>query len=194
MILLLSAIRYFVLPMDESSVLCFVPSCEMLTLDIRSPKFLVSIGRDAEAVEVIHRVAKANGVVSTLTVEDLRLAALPFCTSEDDDKQAVTKFSVWELIKTSMSDLDGEHMKGLFATPRLAYSSSLIFLIFGLLGLAFPLFNAFLGSYLFLKQSEIAGEAVSVDQTYSACTQPLFTPFSFRQLMVLLDSSTNDSA
>lgn len=130
--LFLSAIRVFALPMDES------------------PKFLVSIGRDREAVEVVHRIAKANGTVSTLTVEDLHNAAKPFFRAEGDGEQAVTKFSTWsvmlgkvsqssladrqclhrrELIKNSMSDMDGEHLKGLFATPRLAYSTSLIIFI-----------------------------------------------------------------
>lgn len=109
--LFLSAVRAFLLPMDES------------------PKFLVSIGRDKEAVEVIHNLARVNGVTSTLTVEDLRLAAEPFFVKEGDGDQVTTKFSTWELVKHSFDDMSGEHIKGLFATNRLAYSTSLIIFI-----------------------------------------------------------------
>lgn len=116
-------IRFFVFPMDES------------------PKFLVSIGQDANAVEVIHRIAKRNGRTSTLTVEDLHQAALPYLEGTEYHGDAVTKFSTWQLVKGSFSNIDGEHTKGLFATPRLAYSTSLIIFIYGALGLAYPLFK-----------------------------------------------------
>lgn len=75
--LFLSALRVFVLPMEES------------------PKFLISVGRDAEAVAVVHRIAKTNGTVSSLTLEDLRVAAMPFFKNDQDGDQTTTKFSTW---------------------------------------------------------------------------------------------------
>lgn len=132
-------IRFFIFPMDES------------------PKFLVSIGQDAKAVQVIHRIAKRNGVVSTLTVKDLSAAAAPYIINtsslradggetkdsavEGDEQEIVTAFSTWGLVKNSFSDVNGEHTKGLFATPRLAYSTSLIIFIYAAIGLAYPLFK-----------------------------------------------------
>jgi hypothetical protein len=123
-------IRFFVFSMNES------------------PKFLCSIGQDCNAVHVIHRIAERNGVTSTLTVEDLREAALPHLSAAErskartsDDDEALTAFSTWQLVKNSFSDINGEHTKGLFATPRLAYSASLIIFIYGALGLAYPLFK-----------------------------------------------------
>ena len=53
MMLFLWGLRFFILPMQES------------------PKFLVSIGQDEEAVRVIHEVARKNGRTSSLTVERL---------------------------------------------------------------------------------------------------------------------------
>lgn len=118
-----------------------------------SPKFLVSIGQDAKAVQVIHRIAKRNGVTSNLTVQDLRAAAAPYLenvnavrdnkgdTVNFTDDELITAFSTWGLVKNSFSDINGEHTKGLFATPRLAYSTSLIIFIYGALGLAYPLFK-----------------------------------------------------
>lgn len=130
MMLFLAVLRMFILPMDES------------------PKFLMSIGKDEEAVKVVHHIAKINGVTSSLTVERLRQAAAPW--AGENPAAAVTKFSTMELIKNSMSDLRGEHIRALFSTRRLAFSTSLIILIYGLLGLCYPLFYAFLGSYLSL--------------------------------------------
>ncbi|TKA56132.1 hypothetical protein B0A53_01422 [Rhodotorula sp. CCFEE 5036] len=149
MMLFLWALRFFLLPMHES------------------PKFLVSIGQDEEAVRVIHAVAKKNGRISTLTVEHIREAAAPFA-DKDADSVAETKFSSWQLVKRSFSHFDTVHIRGLFATPRLAFSSGLIISIFGAIGLAYPLFNGFLSGFLQAKGAE-RGDT-SVDATYSTYT------------------------
>ncbi|KAH8919086.1 MFS general substrate transporter [Atractiella rhizophila] len=144
----LSAFRLWLLPMDES------------------PKFLCAIGRDQDAVDVIHKVARKNGRVSTLTVEDLRRAAAPF-TVGGSVEETTTKFSLWELLKHSFDDFNGEHIKGLFATPRLAWNTSLIIYIYASIGLAYPLFNQFLGQYLASKNAALGGGSASIDATYS---------------------------
>lgn len=114
LMLFLALIRVVILPMQES------------------PKFLMSIGKDEEAVAVVQKIAKMNGRTTTLTVERLRQAAAPWADGSPD--AATTKFSVMERIKHSMSDLRGEHIRAIFSTRRLAFSSSLIILIYGLLG------------------------------------------------------------
>ncbi|KAJ7162084.1 major facilitator superfamily domain-containing protein [Mycena filopes] len=149
MVLFLAVVRVFVLPMDES------------------PKFLVSIGRDQDAVGVIHRIAKKNKTISTLTVQDLYDAASPY-QDEKDIQAPTTKFSTWGLVRNSLDHLSGENIRGLFCTPRLAYSTSLIIFIYGALGLAYPLFNAFLGSYLSSRLTSTG--ATGIDATYSAYT------------------------
>ncbi|KAJ7665794.1 synaptic vesicle transporter SV2 [Mycena rosella] len=151
MMLFLAGLRVFIFPMDES------------------PKFLVSIGRDQDAVDVIHRIAKKNKTTTTLTVQDLHDAALPYLDPHDVGIAVpVTRFSTWELIRNSLDDVSGENIKGLFCTPRLAYSSSLIIFIYGALGLAYPLFNAFLGGYLSSRETDTG--ATGIDATYSAYT------------------------
>ncbi|KAJ7677924.1 MFS general substrate transporter [Mycena polygramma] len=151
MMVFLAILRIFIFPMDES------------------PKFLVSIGRDKEAVEVIHRIAKKNKTTVNLTVEDLREAAAPYVDpNAPEDIASTVHFSTWGLIRNSLDDINGENIKGLFCTPRLAYSSSLIIFIYAALGLAYPLFNAFLGSYLSSRENDTG--ALGVDATYSAYT------------------------
>ncbi|GAA5967349.1 hypothetical protein JCM8115_006115 [Rhodotorula mucilaginosa] len=150
MMLFLWGLRFFILPMHES------------------PKFLVSIGQDEEAVRVIHEVARKNGRTSSLTVDRLRIAAAPYFSKYGDRAPSTTKFSSLELAKRSFSHFDMVHIKGLFATPRLAFSSGLIIFIYAALGLAYPLFNGFLSGYLQSKGAE-RGDT-SVNATYSAYT------------------------
>ncbi|KAJ7621375.1 major facilitator superfamily domain-containing protein [Roridomyces roridus] len=137
MMLFLAVLRVFVFPMDES------------------PKFLLSIGRDQAAVDVIHRVAKKNGTTVKLTLQDLHDAAAPYLDPADADKDTsevpVTKFSTWELVRNSFDDVNGENIKGLF---------------YGAVGLAYPLFNSFLGAYLSTREKETG--STSIDATYSA--------------------------
>jgi len=134
-----------------------------------SPKFLSSIGRDEEAVEVIHKVAKRNGKTSTLTVEDLKLAAAPYLdVDEASIITAQTKLSTFELIKHSFDDVSGENLKSLFSTKRLAWSTSLVVFCYAAVGLAYPLYNAFLGVYLRDKLTSTGSD--SIDDTYAAYT------------------------
>ncbi|KAM0789193.1 hypothetical protein ACM66B_000038 [Microbotryomycetes sp. NB124-2] len=148
LMLFLSLLRMFVFPMHES------------------PKFLASIGRDQDAVDVIHAVARYNGKSSSLTVEDLRNAAKPFL--EPGQEVIDTRFSTIELVKNSFKEFSGEHVKGLFATKRLAWSTSLICIIYGTLGISYPLYNGFLTGYLQAKSASFGD--TSVDATYGAYT------------------------
>lgn len=134
-----------------------------------SPKFLASIGRDEEAVEVIHKIAARNGVTSSLTIEDIRIAAAPYLDADDVSVgTAKTKLSTLELVKHSFDDVDGEHVKSLFSTPRLAWSTSLVIFCYAAIGLAYPLYNAFLGTYLADKNASVGLD--SLDDTYAAFT------------------------
>lgn len=132
---------------------------------------MASIGRDEAAVETIHNIAKRNKVTVNLTVEDLQNAAMPYMTEEEIAKMKrgeKEKFSSMQLIKNAASEFDSKHLSAIFSTRRLAFSTSLITLIYGTLGLAYPLFNSFLGTYLDLKLGQFGDN--SINATYSAYT------------------------
>lgn len=136
-----------------------------------SPKWLASIGRDEEAVETIHLIAKRNKVQVSITLEDLQNAAAPYMTEEEVVKMRKgekPKFSSMQLVRNAAHEFDSKHLSAIFSTPRLAFSTSLITLIYGTLGLAYPLFNSFLGTYLDLKLGEFGDN--SINATYSAYT------------------------
>ncbi|OJA08971.1 hypothetical protein AZE42_13988, partial [Rhizopogon vesiculosus] len=88
---------------------------------LESPRFLSGIGRDAEAVEVIHKLAKFNGRTSSLTVEEL----------EAPERAAGARSSSQEKrnILSKSSKYDPVHVKALFATPKMAWSTSLLIAI-----------------------------------------------------------------
>lgn len=106
-----------------------------------SPKFLMGKGDDAGAVAVVHEVARRNGKTSNLTVEDLQA-----CSDIDPTTSApaVQRTTALAAVKRNLQKLDTSHVKALFATKKLAYSTSLITLVWAFIGLGFPLYNAFL--------------------------------------------------
>ena len=161
----LALIRMFLLPMQES------------------PKYLVSIGKDAAAVEVIRKVAKMNGRTTTLTYEKLQ-GQVADMTGAPSDQSLDTKYSTLELLKKSGEVFRSDHVKRLFSNRRLAYSTSLIIIIYGILGefarnlemgfdhgnkgIAYPLFNGFLGLYLTARNANFGTSTVS--STYATYT------------------------
>lgn len=48
----------------------------------------------------------------------------------------------------SLSEFDSHHVVALFSTPRMAWNTILICFLWGLIGLAYPLYNAFIALYL----------------------------------------------
>jgi len=100
-----------------------------------SPKFLMGKGRDEEAVKIVHEVARRNGKTSNLTVEDLYAC---------DPEGRGTQTNAAAALKRKLEKLNMTHVKALFANRKLAYSTSLIMAVWGLIGLGFPLYNAFL--------------------------------------------------
>lgn len=104
----------------------------------------MSRGRDAEAVAVIHAVAEYNGVKSSLTLQDLTSIGVSNNLDSFDSEANVgegapavstQKTSGLAAIKRLLGKYDLNHIKGLFATRRLAWSSFLIITIWALIGL-----------------------------------------------------------
>ncbi|KAG6809662.1 hypothetical protein H0H92_015246 [Tricholoma furcatifolium] len=109
------------------------------------PKYLMSRGRDADAVAVIHWLAKYNGARSSLKLEDLsKVGNLDVprnkSTLEADERAAAPS--------TKVARFHAGHIKGLFATKKLAYSTSLLIILSILIGLAGPLYASYVPYYL----------------------------------------------
>lgn len=94
-----------------------------------SPKYLMGRGNDEAAVEVIHKVAAYNGKTSYLTVEHLKDAE-KFGTGPSE-KEVKMDVSAVAAVKRKLAILDSNHVKPLFATRKLAYSTGLLIVIWG---------------------------------------------------------------
>lgn len=126
--------RYFVITMGGLTLLMFAVRFLLFTI-FESPKYLMGKGRDEDAVRVIHEVARRNGKTVDLTIEDLRACEPEGYVAQTDAAAAV---------KRRLEKLDLSHVRSLFCTRRIALSTGLIMAVWGLIGLAYPLYNAFL--------------------------------------------------
>lgn len=92
-----------------------------------SPKYLMGRGKDAAAVEVVHKVAQYNGVTSNLGVEELERVGKYGGEIEDTGVDT----SALGAIKRQMSKFSGDHVRALFATRKLAWSTSILIVLWG---------------------------------------------------------------
>jgi hypothetical protein len=95
-----------------------------------SPKFLMGKGKDEEAVRVVHEVARRNGKTTSLTIDDLRA-----CDSLTGGSTTHVQTTATTAIKRNLRKLDSSHVKALFATKKLALSTSVITLVWAFIGL-----------------------------------------------------------
>ena len=92
-----------------------------------SPKYLMGRGRDEEAVAAVHRVAAINGKTSGLTVTRLKEAEMLVANQENAKMDTSAKAAAMR----KLSKFDANHVKPLFATRKLAYSTSILIILWG---------------------------------------------------------------
>ncbi|KAF2431768.1 MFS general substrate transporter [Tothia fuscella] len=129
--------RYFVIVMGGISLIEFFVRFVLFTI-FESPKFYMGKGNDEKAVWIVHEVARRNGKESALKIEDLKA-----CEALGDSYHAV-QTDASTAVKRKLENLNFNHIKALFATRKLAYSTSLIMLVWAFIGLGYPLYNAFI--------------------------------------------------
>jgi hypothetical protein len=98
-----------------------------------TPKFLLGQGDDAKVVENFQELASKYDRPCSLTVEQLEACGTI------SSAHSTSRFSFGEF---------WIHIRSLFMTKELAFSTLLIWLSWAMIGLAYPLFNVFLPSYL----------------------------------------------
>ena len=97
-----------------------------------SPKFLMGRGHDQAAVDVVHKVAAFNGKTSTLTLEHLRAAENQGTgLGKDGGDAEKMDTSAVAAAKRKLERFRMEHVKALFATRKLAWSTSLLITLWG---------------------------------------------------------------
>jgi hypothetical protein len=126
--------RYFLYTMGGLMLVLFVIRFFVFHL-YESPKFLMGRGLDAEAVEVVHKVAAFNGTTSSLTLDMLRKAERKFSASLNDDSEKPQKsamdMSRLGVLHRILREFGWNHITPLFKTRKLAWSTSLLITLWG---------------------------------------------------------------
>ena len=114
--------RYFVITLG--AVMLLFSFVRLLAFPMyESPRYLLGRGRDEDAVTVVRGIARYNGVEITLTVKDLEEVA-----RGAEEKQGARK---WRALSEG-SPWTGNHVRQLFATKRMAWSTTLLISIWGM--------------------------------------------------------------
>ncbi len=98
-----------------------------------TPKYLLGLGDDDRVVGTLQFIATKYGRRCSLTVEKLEACGVV------TGAHSKSRFSLGETLI---------HLRGLFYTRKLATSTSMIWVSWAMVGLAYPLFYVFLPSYL----------------------------------------------
>ncbi|KAJ2901878.1 hypothetical protein MKZ38_001311 [Zalerion maritima] len=152
---------------------------------LESPKFLLSKGRQAEAVAVVHGIAFRNGTKTWLTGEILDAVAKGYDDDDDDDDDATAdgdtdllvegghrhsrgrrrpvSRTVSDVIKEKLTAFSTDRVRPLFRVRKLGIATALIWFTWATIGMGYPLFNAFLPQYLSDGASEDTSSSGSSD-------------------------------
>jgi hypothetical protein len=121
-----------------------------------TPKYLLSEGQDGEVVKTLHSIANKYGRPCSLGIEQLRA-----CGVTDVCQQSLQHSSVSTRTKRMLSGEVGVHLKALYVTKKIGLSTTLIWLSWLLIGLAYPLYNVFLPVYLSTRGAALGGLSVN---------------------------------
>ncbi|KAG2045203.1 major facilitator superfamily domain-containing protein [Suillus americanus] len=118
--------------------------CGFFVFDVQeSSKFLVVQGRDEESIKVLEHIARRD-------------------VSGDTTSKSAPNLST--SVCNAFSGMSLSHVRPHFSSRRLAINTTLTIIIWGLIGIAYPLFNAFLP--LYLSAQGAASGSSSVSETY----------------------------
>ena len=127
-----------------------------------SPKYLMGRGRDREAIEVLNKVAAYNGTSNRLTLEQLETVGEVDEKTQGDDNSGPVDTSVAAAVRRNLEHLKGDNVKPLFATRKLALSTSLLIVLWAFIGLAFPLYNSFVTYFLLTRGADFGDGSVYI--------------------------------
>lgn len=121
--------RYFLITVGGLTLIMFLLRFVAFTI-YESPKYLMGKAQDEEAVRIVHEVARRNGKTTTFALQDLKA-----CETEG----YVAKADAAVAIKRKLQKLNASHVRALFSTKKMAFSTGGIMVIWAFIGLAYPL-------------------------------------------------------
>lgn len=149
--------RYVYITCGGFVLLCALSRVFVIRM-VESPKYDLSTGNDERVIQTMDKLAASAKKTNPLTLEDL--TSLGVIQSDSHERSFLQKIDPVFALKSL-----GFHLRGLFATKKLGLSTALNFLSWALIGLAYPLFNAFLPIYLSTRGGDAAGPS-DLNTTY----------------------------
>lgn len=134
--------RHFVMTMGGITFAMFLIRFFLFHM-FESPKYLLSRGRQAEAVAVVQGIALKNRRKTWLTEEILDAVV--------DDRllpRVQRRLTTKNIIQRNLASFSTERIRPLFNTRKLGITTALIWFCWATIGMGYPLFNAFLPQYL----------------------------------------------
>lgn len=128
--------RYLLFTLGGLTVLLWIIRLSASNLS-ESPRFLIGVGKDDEAVAVIHKIAAYNSKTTSLTLDELTRVGNISADTKGPDKKSRGNMSQTSAFTT-------KHVKALFSTRKMAYSTSLLIVLWCIVGLATTLYDSFL--------------------------------------------------
>lgn len=127
--------RYFLIAMGGLAMVMFV--VRFVFIIYESPKYLTGKGRNEQAVDVVHEVARRNGKSASFTQHEL----------DDLDEGSLQDITATSIVLQRLEKVRMKHIRALVDTPKRGSLTTLIILVWAIIGLGLPLYNAFL-SYI----------------------------------------------
>ncbi|KAM0287201.1 hypothetical protein ACHAQH_000515 [Verticillium albo-atrum] len=135
--------RLFVFVIGVMTLVMFGIRCFLFHL-FESPKFLLSKGRQTEAIAVVHGIAYRNGAKTWLTEEIMNAVVDDVAHPELREARPLGA----SVLKDKLSKFSGDRIRPLFQNKTLGMATLIIWFCWATIGLGYPLFNAFLPQYL----------------------------------------------
>lgn len=100
-----------------------------------TPRYLLSQGRDKEAVDAVNYVARRNGKPEPLTLDMLQAIDIQLGVEVHNDSDRSTGLSKREILRENLESFHGVKYKALFATRKLAQHTALTWFIWLTIGM-----------------------------------------------------------
>lgn len=153
--------RYLILTLGAITFAMFI--CRFFLFHLyESPKFLLSRGRQAEAVASVYGIAHYNKSHTWLTEDILnQIGGDAEVTGED------AKLSMFEIVKRSLGRFSMKRFRALFQDRQIGLTTALLWFQWTTIGMAYPLFNAFLPQYLANSGGGVENDTSTVYRNYA---------------------------
>lgn len=129
-----------------------------------TPKYLLGKGLDAQAVDVVAKVAARDGKTSPLSLADFEAIDAQLMINREETNATPPNSSSKNVLKRNLAKFSPDKLKALFSTPQLVFSTTMLIFLWCSIGMAYPLYNSFIP--LYLERKGVQSGASSLNITY----------------------------